>query len=276
MKKLLGKTTFIVGNKKNSGKTTFLNGALEKLRDKGRLAYLSIGVDGETSDQIFGFPKPRVFAKKGDYVVTLGDALQYTHAKFKVLKTFPYSTVLGKPKLIQITGPGFIEIIGPENNLQLSKILECLHKKMRIRTILVDGAINRITQVAAFKDAQFVFICRVDADRVASAADELMRMFRLSKVKKGGSDIVFIRGALTASKAAKIAPDIKKIAVDDLTKVFLSYKELVKLLRSHKLYFKHGFKLAHTVVNLFGVDKREFLKHVTDVRILKKISINEI
>ncbi len=275
-KKLLNRTTFIVGNKKNSGKTTFLNSVLPALRKKGRVVYLSIGVDGETRDQIFGFDKPRVFAEPGDHLVTAEEALKVTKAKYKVVKTFPYKTVLGKPKLVKITNGGFIELIGPENNSQLAKILEHLHKKLKVKTILVDGAINRITQVASFKDAQFVYICRVDSHRIASAAEEIKRVYELSKVKTCSSSESYVQGALTASKAHHVDPKIKKIAVEDFTKVFLSYKELVRFQRLHRLYFLNGFKLSFAVVNLFGVNKKAFLNELSNKKIETISVINEI
>ena len=299
IKRLLGKTTFIVGNKKNSGKTTFLNGALAGLREKGKIAYLSIGVDGETKDQIFGFNKPRVFAERGDHVVTLEETLKFTCAKFRKLKTFPYKSVLGRPVLIKIEDPANIEIIGPENNTQLSAIIKYLHGELKIRTILVDGAINRITQVASFGDAQFVYMCRVDPERVQGAADELKRVVELSRVPchceprrgvaiprvklhKGDcfayarNDTLLFRGALTPSKAAKIGPAAKKVVVEDFTKVFLNYKELQKFSRSHKLYFQNGFKLSFAVANLFGVERAKFLKALSDNKLAKKLVINEI
>lgn len=290
--KLSGRTTFIVGNKKNSGKTTFLNSALERLRKRGRVAYLSIGVDGEVSDQIFGFPKPRVYAESGDHVVTLETALEYTQAKFKVLKTFPYNTVLGRPKLVQVTSPGFVEIIGPENNAQLARILAFLHKEMRIGTILVDGAINRITQVSSFPDAQFVFILRVDGHRVESAVDELKRMFVLSKVKSSlrkqgprvskrdlrvrGDDMLYLHGALTQARANALDPKAKKIVVDDFTKVFLDFKELERFQRKRVLHYLSDFKLSFAVINLFGVERDEFLRVLSDPQLAKKLVFNEI
>ena len=273
--RLKNKTTFIVGNKKNSGKTTYLNMALGRLRGKGRLAYLSIGVDGEMSDQIFGFAKPRVHAMPGDYVVTLDHALSYTRARFKVLKTFPFKTVLGYPKLVKITSSGDIEIIGPDNNAQLGEILNYLRRRVRIKTILIDGAINRLTQVASFCEAQFVFVCRVDPERVASAAEELKRMWMLSKMDRHSDNALFILGPLTTAKALKIKPTVKKVVVEDLTKVFLNYRELVKFQRRHVLCLKRGFKLAGMVVNLFGVERPAFLKCLADKKLAARIRMND-
>lgn len=281
-KKLLNKTTFIVGNKKNSGKTTFLNSALVALRGAGKIAYLSIGVDGETKDQIFGFSKPKVMTEKGDFVVTLESALKYTRATYKLLKIFPYKTVLGRPVLLEIKSRGSIEIIGPENNTQLKEILEHLSKKRKIKTILIDGAINRITQVSAFDNAYFVFILRVDRDRVQSSADELKKMFMLVSISKVSPKVlksyetVRISGALTKQKGDAFSHVAKNILVEDFTKVFLTYRELVSLLRGHKLFFQTKFKLLFPVINLFGADKNTFIHAFGDKKQISKITINEI
>ena len=58
---LINKTTFLVGNKKNAGKTTFLNYALKQVREVVSPTFFTIGIDGETSDLIFDTPKPKIY-----------------------------------------------------------------------------------------------------------------------------------------------------------------------------------------------------------------------
>ena len=67
--------TFIAGSEKNAGKTALLNLLLAQLRGRGKTGYLSIGVDGESRDMIFGNPKPRIYARPGDLVATSQAAL---------------------------------------------------------------------------------------------------------------------------------------------------------------------------------------------------------
>ena len=50
---LINKTTFLVGNKKNAGKTTFLNYVLKQIREVVHPAFFTIGIDGEENDLIF-------------------------------------------------------------------------------------------------------------------------------------------------------------------------------------------------------------------------------
>ena len=60
------------------------------------LAYLSIGVDGEERDLVFGHAKPQILALPGDTVVTAQAALAKTDALYEIHQVFPYKTVLGR------------------------------------------------------------------------------------------------------------------------------------------------------------------------------------
>jgi hypothetical protein len=183
--------------------------------------------------------------------------------------------VLGRPVLVRIERPGLIEIVGPDNNAQLGKILKYVHENIGARTILVDGAINRVTQVTAIGEAQFVYTVKVERARLQSAAEEMKRIYELSRVgmssprKRGshdctgdsrfrGNDTLFIAGALTRAKADKIPGHIKNVVVEDFTKVFLTYKELVNFQKRHKLFYGTGFRLVLIVANLFDIAKKEF------------------
>ena len=106
--------TYIAGNRKNAGKTTFLNCALEQLRPKGHLAYLSIGVDGEERDLVFGHAKPQILAQPGDTLVTAQAALAKTDALYEIRQVFPYKTVLGRLVVAMIGRGGFVELV-PES-----------------------------------------------------------------------------------------------------------------------------------------------------------------
>ncbi len=100
-------------------------------------------------------------------------------------------------------------------------------------------------------------------------------LISLSPCGRGlGRGVTLIPGPLTPAKAAHISLTAKEVVIEDFTKIFLNYKELVKFQRTHKLYFQFAFKLAHVVVNLFGVKKREFLRHVGQTS--GKMTVSEI
>jgi len=140
-------TTFIVGNDKHAGKTTFLKYSLAKLRDMGyRPAYMSIGVDGEGVDLLDGGAKPMIIVQPGDLVVTSVQCLESSDAAYQILNVFPQGTVLGRMILVNITRSGFVELTGPENNQQLSAILDYVQNETESDPLLVDGSENRLSQ----------------------------------------------------------------------------------------------------------------------------------
>ncbi|MDD4005030.1 MAG: hypothetical protein PHW69_07505, partial [Elusimicrobiaceae bacterium] len=129
--------TFIAGSEKNAGKTALLNLLLERLRGRGRTGYLSIGVDGESRDMLFGNPKPRIYAQPGDLVATSQAALSDSSAEYRVLEVFPGRTVLGKTALVDITRAGFVELTRPGDNAEVAELLWRLREEFGAETVLV-------------------------------------------------------------------------------------------------------------------------------------------
>ena len=121
---LTGRTVFIVGSAKNAGKTTFLNYALSRLRPRGAVGFLSIGVDGEERDLVFGTPKPSIRAEAGDLLVTSDRMLQASELGWELLEAFPGSTVLGRLVLARVRRGGTVELCGPANNERLAPVLD--------------------------------------------------------------------------------------------------------------------------------------------------------
>ena len=149
---LVNKTTFLVGNKKNAGKTTFLNYALKQVREVVSPTFFTIGIDGETSDLIFDTPKPKVYTEIGDFVVTSDAMVNKSDALFEIIHVFPYKTVLGRLVLVKTLRSGTVELVGAEDNKQLTEIVDFLRSLNTENTILIDGAASRATQVAAVKN----------------------------------------------------------------------------------------------------------------------------
>ena len=133
----INKTVFISGNSKNAGKTTFLNYLLPNIRKVvDSLAYLTIGIDGEHEDMIYGTPKPTIYAEAGDYIVTCDSALAASDCNFEIIEVFPFSNKLGKLILVSALRPGSVELIGPENNSHLNYIINYLKRERNIKNHL--------------------------------------------------------------------------------------------------------------------------------------------
>ncbi|HPQ69777.1 MAG TPA: hypothetical protein PKW95_11660 [bacterium] len=154
---------FIVGSCKNAGKTTLLNFLNRELSERLSVppALATIGRDGEAEDIIWRHPKPPVTLRPGNLFVTtdgecarLGDGAQR-------LERLPFRTMLGTVVVGRALRDGNVEIIGPDTNAELWTALERL-KILGATHMLVDGAYERRTQVAAHDGARLALVVSAD------------------------------------------------------------------------------------------------------------------
>ena len=275
-KNLINKTVFITGSMKNAGKTTLMNYLLSSIRvETGSIAYMTIGIDGEQKDMIFGTPKPSVKAVKGDFIVTTDQAVLASDGVFEILEVFPFKTKLGTIVLVKVIRDGELELIGPENNTQLSFILNFLKVEREIKTILVDGAVNRITQITSVPNSEFIYVMRVSAGDLMKSINNIktlsmIKNFSLITEDISSTEECFVcDGALTVIKLNKVPEKFSSVLVNDFTKIFLNWNELTEFLKKKKIFYKERFKLNCIVVNLYDIEQSEFNQ------ILKKNNIKE-
>jgi hypothetical protein len=272
--------TYIAGNRKNAGKTTFLNCALEQLRPKGHLAYLSIGVDGEERDLVFGHAKPQILAQPGDTLMTAQAALARTDALYEIHQVFPFKTVLGRLVVAMISRGGFVELVGPETNRQLETVIHHMRGQEHVDTILVDGSVNRLTQIAATPGAGYVYVVQVGQRSLEKTTSAIKRLHLLDGIPQwegAYSEHGFeFHGALTERKLVHLPPPeaCSDILLQDFTKVFLSHRQIVRLLSRYRLLFRNRLPLRFFVVNLLDLDRETFLTHLGDARLEQRIVFN--
>jgi hypothetical protein len=259
LQNLQDKTTFIAGNAKNVGKTTFLNYLLPILRTSGKpLVYTSVGVDGEDFDQITSQRKPQIVAAAGDFVVTTSKALQ--NKGFQLVEAFPFITTAGQIVMGKATRPTKVELIGPEDNDSLASILEIIKTQHQIKTVLIDGAINRITQLASAVNPVYVFVAKVDNRNVNEVMSELKRLSVLNELPewdKNLTDTLEIQGALTEARLKEIPASCNSLVISDFTKIFLTLRSLLNLLQTRKITFRNRFPMLFCVLNLKDISRQQ-------------------
>ncbi|MFA6003934.1 MAG: hypothetical protein WC881_07690 [Elusimicrobiota bacterium] len=258
---LSGRTVFIAGSAKNAGKTTFLNFALSRLRPLGRVGFLSIGVDGEERDLVFGNPKPRVRAQAGDLLVTTDRMLRASGLEASLLEVFSGSTVLGRLVLASVRRGGAVELAGPEHNLQLGEIINALRAR-GAHTVLVDGAADRLTQIASFADAVAVHVVRVDPLRLEAARDSLRLLYALSQAPAleglDESSRLELAGALTRDRLAALPREVRGLVLEDSTKVFLTWREWKAARARLDIRFQRRLELGFFCVVLQDLSRDTF------------------
>jgi hypothetical protein len=279
VKGLRDRTVFIVGSKKNAGKTTFMNYALSRLRGHGALGALSVGVDGESADQVFGNPKPHVRAEKGDILMCAESALKNADLHYEVLNVYPFRTAIGRPVLLRALRPGRAEISGPENNEQLAEILADM-RRHGAGTVFVDGAVDRITQAASVPKAAFVYVARVEPENLDSSAAAIRLLWSASQVplcragEKLKEPVTIVDGALTTGRLPGREVKGGTLVIEDLTKIFLSWQQWAELRARFELRCGARPDLAAFIVNLCNVTRAEFERKLGSQALAERMIYN--
>lgn len=270
-----GKTTFIVGSDKHAGKTTFLNYVLRNIAGSVTdYVYLSIGIDGEGSDVLTGMPKPKIYAETDAYIITTESALKSSDALLEIHEVLNIKTQLGYLVLVKVLRPGYIELVGPETNSQLENLISRLRNEFGIKTIFVDGAVDRLSQVTTAESSEFVYVLSVTPQNLSRVIEKASLIHLLSTVKtlpqKNQIEKCYTTDGLLNKQAVQLLPEgTKNILVNDLSSVFISFLELKNFLGKYNLYYKKEYFLKHFIVNLKDVTKEVFLKELN-----KKIDLN--
>ena len=138
----------MVGTAKNTGKTTTTIALLNSFYDRGiPVGITSIGLDGETSDNVTGLPKPRLFVRKGVLVTTAEKCLALSSAAIKVLDRLDIRTPLGSLVCGRVEREGLVVLAGPARSKNVRQIIDYLWRR-GAQMVLVDGALNRFVPLA--------------------------------------------------------------------------------------------------------------------------------
>lgn len=240
-----GRVTAVTGFEKGSGKTTFLAALLPAARRSGPVLLATIGVDGRLKAQDAGRAAALPVAP-GDLVLTTDTFARAASARLEVLEALPGRTVLGRPLLGRVVRGGEVTLAGAEHFSALAHLLDQVRAEGWARTALVDGAVNRITQVSALGDVQFVFTARVDAanlPRVAERLEALAALAGLPVEADPGPEAFRLEGPFTAEARERLPGDLRALSIEDFTKVFLEPGDLLRFLQRVPCSVRRGFPL---------------------------------
>ncbi len=139
------KSCSIVGLEKNTGKTECFNYVLQRLPlDKKRIAVSSIGIDGETTDQVTKTAKPEIFLREGVYFGTSEKHYLMKRLSAELLEITNENTSLGNIVIGKALTPGKILLSGPSSTNGLRRWMDEM-KKYDIDLTIIDGALSRMS-----------------------------------------------------------------------------------------------------------------------------------
>ncbi len=139
------KSIAIVGMQKNAGKTVTFNWLIDKLKSSGKtIALTSIGIDGETVDQVTKTKKPEIIIYKD--MLFLSSEKHYSQKKFlsEILCITDKRTALGRLIFAKALEKGKIILSGPPSVKWVKDCIEQL-KVLGAKLVLVDGALFRLS-----------------------------------------------------------------------------------------------------------------------------------
>jgi len=135
----------IIGMEKNTGKTECLNFIIKKLQDKQiPFAITSLGIDGETVDQVTFTHKPEIKLDRNAIFITSEKHYREKKLDAEILDVSQRRTSLGKLVTAKVVTPGKVILSGPPTTRWLKQILDTM-PKYGVKFTLVEGALSRKT-----------------------------------------------------------------------------------------------------------------------------------
>ena len=135
----------IVGLEKNTGKTECLNYILGQLGGQAdRFALTSVGIDGESRDQVCQTAKPEIEIPEGMIFVTSEKHYREKRLAAEVLDVSLERTALGRLITARAKMSGKLLLSGPSDTAGLKALIDRL-KSRGVGTTIVDGALSRLS-----------------------------------------------------------------------------------------------------------------------------------
>ena len=266
---IAGAVTAVTGFEKGSGKTTFLNLALPIARQAGPVAVFTIGVDGALKACESGVSVPEIRVEPGDIVLTTEAFARASGARFEVLETLPGRSALGRLMVGRTLRGGSITLVGSEHFSQLAELIGRVRQEGWAASVLVDGAVNRITQVCALGEVQFVFTVRADRANLTKVAARIRAIAALSALPveapgPAAPELASHRleGPVTTESLKELPQGTQEVTVEDFTKFFLEPSELFRALERYRFSVRKSFALLCFSVTLRDLTREAFLQAV--------------
>ena len=138
----------IVGLEKNTGKTECLKYVLDRLPvQTKRIAVTSIGIDGETVDQVTRTQKPEIVLREGMFFGTSETHYRQRRLVSELLDVSDENTSLGRVVTARALTGGKILLSGPSSASSLKRWMGDM-RRLDIDLVIIDGALSRMSSAS--------------------------------------------------------------------------------------------------------------------------------
>jgi len=257
-----GAVTVITGFEKGSGKTTFLNHAHSIARHSGPVAVFTIGVDGAQKAR-GAQASPEIRVCPGDIVMTTESFARSSTARFEILEALPGRSSLGPLFLGRALRGGSVTVVGSEHLSVLADMIHRVRLEHWAQSVLVDGSVNRLTQIQALGEVNFAFTARIDRANFSRVGSRIRNLAALAALPlEDGAPNLCFEGIVNSVALAALPAGTDRFSIEDFTKVFLEPGELSRALERFELSVRRRFQLLCIAVTLRDVERDEFLDAV--------------
>ena len=137
-----------MGLEKNTGKTECLKYVLERLPlTEKRVAVTSIGIDGETVDQVTRTQKPEIVLREGMYFGTSEMDYRQRRLVSELIDVSDETTSLGRVVTAQALTQGKVLLSGPSSGVSLRRWMNDM-RRHNIDLVIIDGALSRLSSAS--------------------------------------------------------------------------------------------------------------------------------
>lgn len=260
----------IVGMEKNTGKTEVLNYIINRLDEDVRMCLTSIGIDGETVDQVTDTKKPEIFLRSGVFFSTSEKHYLLRKIVSQIEEISSECTSLGRIVTAKSLSSGNVLLSGPSTTASLRRWMDEVDH-LGIDLILIDGALSRMSSASAAVSEAMV---------LSTGAALSIKLATL--VRKTAFQVEMIRLPKTDDKSAllfdknedslMILNDGRVLQMENASAFLLSEKDKNMLLGSSKIYLPGA--LTDKFLSMFLSGKTEVEREII-VKDFTKLFISE-
>ena len=138
-----------MGLEKNTGKTECLKYVLNRLPvETKRIAVTSIGIDGETVDQVTRTQKPEIVLREGMYFATSEMHYRQRRLVSELIDVSNESTSLGRVVTARALTQGKILLSGPSSAVGIKRWMQQVREQHAMQLTIIDGALSRLSSAS--------------------------------------------------------------------------------------------------------------------------------
>ena len=247
----------VVGLEKNTGKTVCLNYILTHLPDNARVAVTSIGIDGESKDQVTGTKKPEIWLRRGMVFATSEKHYRMRKLVSEVLDVSNERTALGQLVTGRVLTEGKVMLSGPGSTASIRRWMD--EVKEYADLVLVDGALSRMSLASPTVSEAMVLATgaaySANIDTLVKKTAYVVELINLPLAEETDDEEkrIYVDGAVTDRVLEKLMSDKenqgKVLVIQDFTKVFADAMVWHRFQNRIPVYVRRRSKLLAVTVN---------------------------